>query len=210
MRTAILFLAGILLAGCASTQPNEPLERLPQLIVQEPFPPMTETLFNSRHDVDLKIQVADNGNVLRAELLNPTGDTEWDSLAQYRVGKWRFAPALHEGKPMQMWITIHAQIKFDEPLTMHLAEIVCPSSTVADSVYDMLLAGEDFNRLVSVFSIGSSITERGDLGEVDIHRYRQELQKDLMALRENRFTRPLAMGDHFVIFKRLERRIRYQ
>ncbi len=210
MRATIFFLAGIFLAGCASTQPSEPLERLPQLIVQEPFPPMSETLFHSRHDVDLKIQVAENGNVLRAELLNPTGDAEWDSLAVLRIGTWRFAPAMHEGKTMQMWVTIHAQIRFDDPITMHLAEIVCPSSTVADSVYDLLLAGEDFSKLASIYSIGPSGAQHGDLGEVDIHRYLHVVQKDLISLKENRFTRPLAMGDHFYIFKRVGRNVQYQ
>ena len=210
MRTAILFLVGILLTGCASTQPSEPLERLPQLIVQEPFPPMSEALFKTRHDVELKIQVADNGNVLKAELLDPTGDSEWDSLALTRIGKWRFSPAMRAGKPMQMWITIHAQIKFDDPITMHLAELVCPSSSVADSVYGLLLAGEDFYRLASVVSTGATIAMEGDLGEVDIHRYRQEVQKTLVSLREDHFTKPLEMGDHFVIFKRLGRNVLYQ
>ena len=171
---------------------------------------MTETLFHSRHDVDLKIQVAENGNVLRAEILNPTGNSEWDSLAVNRIGTWKFAPAMHEGRPMQMWVTIHAQIRFDDPVTMHLAEIVCPSSAAADSVYALLLGGEDFYRLVSIFSIGASNAGHGDLGEVDIHRYRQEVQKGLISLREDRFTRPLAMGDHFVIFKRLGRNVQYQ
>ena len=86
---------------------------------------------------------------------------------------------------------------------MGLREIVCENSLVADSVYALLLAGEDFGKLVSGFSISKSKSDNGNLGEIDIHRYTEAVQKALLQLKENGFTKPLAMGDQFVIFKRI-------
>ena len=102
-----------------------------------------------------------------------------------------------------MWVTIRAYVKAEEPLTMGLAECVCMDQHLADSVYALLLTGEDFGRLVSLFSISKSKANNGDLGQVDIHRYEQGVQKTLRRLKENEITEPLAMGQQYVIFKRL-------
>ncbi len=199
----LFFLAIVLWCGCASIQPQELPDKLPHLIEQEPFPPMSYALFKTHHEFDLKLQIEDNGNVLKAEILNPTGDAEWDSMAVQRIGKWRFSPAIHAGNPIRMWVTIRAYVKAEEPLTMGLADFVCMDPRLADSVYSLLLSGEDFGRLVSLFSISKSKANNGDLGQVDIHRYTKGVQKTLLQLKENEITEPLAMGQQYVIFKRV-------
>jgi parvulin-like peptidyl-prolyl isomerase len=93
---------------------------------------------------------------------------------------------------------------------MGLREIVCANSLIADSVYALLLGGEDFGKLVSKFSISKSRALNGDLGEVDIHRYTEEVQKALLHLRENEFTKPLAMGEQYAIFQRIVWDVRLQ
>ncbi len=204
MKTLYLFLlTPVLWCGCASIQPQEMPDKLPHLIEQEPFPAMSYAISNTHQEFDLKLQIADNGNVLKAEILNPTGDAEWDSMAVQRIEKWRFSPAIHSGSPIRMWVTVHAYIKAEEPLTMGLAEFVCMNSSLADSVYTLLLSGEDFGRLVFLFSISKSKANNGDLGQVDVHRYDQGVRKTLLRLKENEITEPLAMGQQYVIFKRV-------
>lgn len=196
-------LALVFWCGCASIQPQELPDNLPHLIEQEPFPPMSYAVTKTRHEFDLRLQIEDNGNVLNAEILNPTGDAEWDSMAIHRIEKWRFSPAIRAGKPIRIWVTIRAYVKSEDPLTMGLAEFVCMDPRLADSVYALLLTGEDFGRLVSHFSISKSKANNGDLGQVDIHRYTQGVQKTLLQLKENDITEPLAMGQQYVIFKRV-------
>ena len=93
---------------------------------------------------------------------------------------------------------------------MPLAEIVCANSSIADTVYTLLQGGEKFERMVSLYSVGKSRTYNGDLGEVDIHRYAENIQKSLLQLKANECTEPLAMGEQFVIFKRLVWDVRIQ
>ena len=203
MKPPYLFLSVLALwCGCASIQPQELPDKLPHLIEQEPFPPMSYAISKTHNEFDLKLQIEDNGNVLKAEILNPTGDVEWDSMAIQRIEKWRFSPAMLAGHPIRMWVRIRAHVKSEEPRTMDLAEFVCTDPRLADSVYALLLTGEDFGRLVSLFSVSKSKANNGDLGQVDIHRYTHGVQKRLLQLKENEITEPLAMGQQYVIFKR--------
>lgn len=211
MKLCFLFISVCVLSyGCASTKPEEMPDKLPRLVEQEPFPPMSEGLSKTRHDFDLRLQIGEDGTVLRAELMSPSGDAEWDSLALKRIEKWKFSPAMQAGKPLRIWISIRACVRCAEPLKMGLREIVCANSLLADSVYALLLAGEDFGKLVSKFSISKSKVYKGDLGEVDIHRYSEEVQKTLLHLGENEFTKPLAMGEQFAIFQRIVWDVRLQ
>jgi len=208
--TCIVFIACIIACGCSSSQLTEMPEKLPRLIEQEPFPPMSGDLLVNHSEFDLKILVAENGSVLKAELLNPIGDAAWDTLATSRMKQWKFSPAIQNGKPIPMWITFRAHVKCETPVYIGLAEIVCENSSDADSAYSLLLAGKDFGMLVSRFSISDSKANHGDLGQVDISRYGESMKHVLAELKENEFTQPLALGEHFVIFKRLATHERFQ
>lgn len=210
MKSSLIFIIVPLIAlGCATTEPVEMPDKLPHLVEQEPFPPLPTAFAQTRLQLDLRLQVAENGTVLKGEILNPSGDAAWDSVALTKIKKWRFSPAVHNGKPMAMWVNIAARIKFEEPLYVRLAEIVCPSIAIADSVRALLTAGGDFGFLASSFSISQSKDQRGDLGQIDICRYRDEVKKVLSALRENEISDPVAVGDRYVIFKRLSDGVRF-
>ena len=185
-------------------------EKMPRLIERAPFPPMSDALLFRHSELDLRILVAEDGSVLKAELLNPTNDAAWDALASDRMKLWRFSPAIQNGKPISMWINFHARIKCETPVYIGLAEIECESVSVADSVYALLRAGGEFGLLVSSFSIGRAKGNRGDLGQVDISRYGESVKKVLAELKENKFTEPLPLGEHYVIFKRLSTDVRFE
>ena len=206
----VFFLACAFACGCASTEPTEMPEKLPQLIEHEPFPPMSSTLLDNHPEFDLKILVAEDGSVLKAEFLNPTGNVAWDTLAIAKMKQWIFSPAIENGKPISMWINFRAHIKSEIPTYFRLAEIVCENASTADSVYALLRTGENFETLVSRFSIANSKENHGDLGHVDISRYGEEVKHVLAELKENAFTEPIALGEHDVIFKRLTEDVRFQ
>ena len=208
--TCIFFIACVIAYGCASTQPAGMPEKLPRLIEYEPFPPMSGALLNNHPEFDLRILVAEDGSVLKAELLTLSGDAAWDTLAKARMKQWIFSPAIQNGKPIPMWVNFRARIKCEIPVYFELAEIVCENVSTADSAYALLQAGENFETLVSRFSISHSKENHGDLGHVDISRYGEEVKHVLAGLKENDFTEPVALGEHYVIFKRLKGDVRFQ
>jgi TonB family protein len=208
--TWIFFIAFAIAGGCASTESVDMPEKMPRLIEQEPFPPMSDALLSRHSELNLRILIAEDGSVLKAELLNPSNDAAWDALASDRMKQWKFSPAIHNGKPVSMWINFHAHVKCETPVYIGLAEIECESASVADSVYALLRAGRDFGLLVSNFSIAKSKGNRGDLGQVDISRYGESVKQVLAGLKENTFTEPLPMGEHYVIFKRLSADVRFE
>jgi len=171
---------------------------------------MSAALLVHHSELDLRILVADDGSVQKAEILNPSGDAAWDELAGSRMKQWKFSPAIQKGKPIAMWINFHAHVKCEAPVYIGLAEIVCETAMVADSVYALLKAGKAFDALVSTYSISHSKENHGDLGQVDISRYGEKVRRVLRGLDENGYSEPLAMGEHFVIFKRLASEVRYE
>jgi TonB family protein len=200
---SISLFACLLLWGCGSTESVDMPEVMPRLIEQEPFPPMSEALVLSHSELDLRILISEDGSVLKAQLINPSTDAAWDSLAGERMKEWKFSPAIHRGKPIAMWINFHAHVKFEIPVYVGLAEIECGTAELADSVFTLLQAGKNFDSLVSSFSISKSKENHGQLGQVDISRYGDRVKRILTALKGNGYTEPIALGEHFVIFKRL-------
>ena len=206
----ILLILPFLALGCASNQAVDMPDRLPHLVEQEPLPPLPRSMSINHVVFDLRMQVTENGSVANAEILNPSGDPTWDSLALAKMGKWIFSPALRDGKPISMWVTMAAKVRFEEPVFMRLAEIVCPSPTIADSVRALLLGGQDFSTLASGFSVSRSKEEGGNLGRIDICRYRDEVKKVLADLSVNEISVPVAVGDKYIIFKHLSDEVRIQ
>ena len=204
MKTALIcFFGCFLLWGCASTETVDMPEVMPRLIEQEPFPPMSEALVLNHSELELRILISEDGSVLKAQLMNPSTDAVWDSLAGERMKEWRFSPAMHGGKPITMWINFHAYIKFESPVYVGLAEIECSTIELADSVFALLQAGKNFDSLASSFSISKSKENHGQLGQVDISRYGDRVKRILTALKGDGYTEPIPLGEHFVIFKRL-------
>jgi hypothetical protein len=201
MKPLLLFLAA-LRAGCAGTQPVDTYIA-PRLIDQEPFPALPPSLSVYAQDYRMKLQIGTDGSVLRVALEHWSGNPDWDSMAVQKIKRWRFTPALYNGTPVKLWVDLHACVRCEEPILRGLAEIVLPTREMADSVYGMLQRGEEFERIASLYSIAPSRVNRGRLGEVDIHRFPNDVHGILQDLTMNEFTSPLAVGSYFCIYKRV-------
>jgi TonB family protein len=194
----------VLMVGCASMVPPETDVRMPELISQVPLPALSPKLQGKPLRLQLKIHVAEDGSVREAQFAESSGDPEWDHLALEKVRQWTFAPARHGDRPVSIWIRQSIVLQFTDQLVMSLAEIHCPTAGVADSLYGLLLGGADFGALARRFSVASSAPSGGVMGDVDIRTFPYAVQEQVRQLKPGEFTRPMRLGEHYVLILRQE------
>lgn len=197
----------VLLASCKSLELPETPETLPQLVYQVPLPPWPVSTTHRELSLDLKIYVGTDGVVRDAVLMTPTVFREWDKQALQEVRKWRFSPAMARGKPIPLWIRQTVRVQFEEPLLMVLAEIAVTEAALADSLYDLLESGVSFDTLAKRFSVAASREQGGLVGEIDVRTFPSDVRRELVKLREGRFSEPLVLGQQYVIYKRLKQKL---
>ncbi len=192
-----------IISGCSTYQPDETILVQPKVVEQSELPPINWDSRNNDFEFYCEMVISCCGKVEKAKLLTGSGDPLWDSLAQLSLMNWKFDPAIYQGHPIKISVRRKIKVVFDRPIIFSLAEIHLQNYEKADSVYKALLAGADFFLLAGNCSVSDSKIINGNLGNVNIRRYNQEIQNALANLDENEFTKPLGYADHFVIFKRL-------
>lgn len=199
----IIFLS-LILYSCSVFETQEPSLIQPKLIKQTELPPLKTSVFFKTFEFYCEMLVNTNGDVEKVKLLNSFGDAEWDSSAQIALMQWKYSPAIYDGHPIKLNIRRKIKVVFVEPIIIPLGEIELPDFQTADSVYKFLLMGNDFNFLASQYSISASKNKNGLLGQVNIRHYSKEISSILNELKEGEFTKPLAYGEHYIIFKRMK------
>ncbi len=202
LRLFLSFVSAALIFGCAEFGQLGANVTPPALLEKTALPPPPATIKSQDFNLKLELVISKEGKVLYAHLRNSSGDPDWDSLAVQNVFEWKYAPAMSDGKPIQMKIAQTAHVILSPPMMMNLSEILCTTLAGADSVYSELQAGMSFDSLARKYSIAGSAVNGGKLGEIDIHRYGDEIQSALQRLRPGDFTHPLEMGPNYVIYKR--------
>lgn len=202
MKRVILFLGVCCLLGCSS-MPYVTDTSIPQLLIQYPLPPVPESMTRPEFQIDMILFILEDGSVGKARLLKGVGDESWDTLAVATIKKWRFTAARMENQPISTWYRLKTTVRSAVPVNMTLAEILCTSADVADSVHEALKQGKDFSELAVKYSVSPSRDKKGMLGDVNINIYPENIRKILGRLSPNDFTRPAKYGDLYAIFKRL-------
>jgi TonB family protein len=200
-----LVAVAFVLAGCASLPMPEAPDTLPQLIYQVPLPAWPHPAVIQDVPLELMIRVAADGSVSNASLVTSSGNTEWDTLALAAVRQWRFSPARNGPTPIPTWIRQKVRVHFEAPSLMTLRELTFADQQFADSLYVLLQLGSPFDSLARTFSVSKSRARGGFLGEIDIRAYPSHIRRTLSSLHAGEFTKPLPLGDQFVIFKRESR-----
>jgi TonB family protein len=193
----------LLLAGCTSPPAEVRVDRYPILIESTPLPAAPSWFRRNELILDLRIYVAADGSVRDLEWIESSNDKDWDADARDAILKWKYQPALEGGKPIAIWVRNTVKVQFEEPVTFPLAEIVCPNGEVADSVYALLAGGRGFADLAREVSVGSDRANGGYRGLTNIGIFPVAIREVLRKLKEGEITKPLRLGDRFVIYKRL-------
>jgi hypothetical protein len=190
--------------GCSSMQQMND-GTTPQLLIQSPFPPLPETLTRPVFELETVLFIMEDGTVGKTRMLKGSGDAAWDSLVLSSMRQWRFTPARMDNKPVASWFHMQSTLRFGNPQLMHLAEILCTTEDEADTVYNAIDQGQNFNELAMRYSVDPSREMSGMLGEVDINLYPENIRKPLSKLLIDGYTKPLKYGDLYAIFKRLKK-----
>jgi TonB family protein len=202
MKTMLVFICLIFLAGCATLQQPETAVSQPELLEQTSLPPIEGTIFNNSLRLVIRMLIDEEGNVIKAKFINGSGNEEWDAVALESIAKWRFSPAKLNNKPIKIWVNQIALVKIQEPVFWAVSEILCGSYEEARSVYDSLIEGKDFSEMASRYSVSATKAIKGYLGKVDINMYSQPIREQIMKLKDNEFTKPIKYGSKFIIFKK--------
>lgn len=203
MKMHIFLCLLLITSGCTVFQPVETTLIQPKLLKQVELPPIRESIYNNYFEFYCEMLINANGDVERAKLLTGTDDGVWDSLAALSLLEWKYTPAIYDGHPIKLVIYRKIKVVFEDPRIYSLAEIQLQNNNQADSVYNALLNGADFTLLALKCSISESKILNGNLGNVNINHFSEDIRIALANLDEGEFTEPLVYGDHFVIYKRL-------
>ena len=205
MKKLTFLICLVLLAGCSSIQTERAFIKEPELLKQAALPLIPQSIYRENLELVSDILVTENGSVERASFIKSSGDKDWDALAIASILKWKFTPALYNGKPIKLLVRRKIRIQFTEPQIMNLAEIVFVNLKQADSAYEVLITGGDFNEIVSKYSISPSRINNGLLGEVNIQNYSKDISSVLSDLKEGQVSKPIPYGQNYIIFKRLKK-----
>ena len=203
MKPLVLLFPLIFFSACSSTQETTGIT-LPGLIYQHPLPAFPKPLSTFQLKIALKIFVGENGNVRDVELLNSSGDRSWDTAAANTIREWKYSPAKYDGKPVSIWLRQTAVVQFSDPQYLILGEIIFSDEETADSAFALLESGANFSEIVQRYSIASSRSSNGSLGNVNVQIFPEQIKKALLRLNQGAHTAPLKYGEQFAIFKRLK------
>ncbi len=206
MRNAPIIVALILIAtgtsGCAIFGSVEGKITPPTLIEKVALP--TPPAGNENMFLKAELLVAKDGSVRLVRLLTSSGDSKWDSDAVDIIKQWKYSPPLENNVPVQMRIVQIAHVVATPPLQVHLAQLFFKTESQADSALALLKAGASFDSLAGTNSIKNSVLHGGDLGDVDVHLFPQDIQGELSSLKQGQLSQVLPMGPYYSIFKRIK------
>jgi TonB family protein len=192
------------LIGCHATQQSTVLPTQPQLLRSTPLPPLTSPTAVLGLKLNVMFRILSDGTVGEVNLLTPSGDPKWDTLALRSMKQWRFTRIHHDGGPAETWVRypVLVQPQIKEPVVMTLGELSAATEREADSLYTLIENGADFDALALNAPGTSAGDQKSYLRTLDIASYPSAVRDDLRRLREEEVTRPLRVDNRFVIYKR--------
>jgi TonB family protein len=199
----ILLVVILTFAGCAFFSETQKPDTLPELVFRTALPAVPADWAGSRPKIEVLFHVSRTGTITDASFVDSPGAPAWESRALEEMKQWRFSPARVGEDSVPVWVRVPIIVRFNAKYVLNLAQLVCADQASADSAYQLLLAGHPFETIVRELPSAGSGTYEKNIGKTDISVYAKEIQDELTKLKENGFTRPLQIGNSFVIFKRL-------
>jgi TonB family protein len=192
----------ILLVGCAGELQTVTPTDTAEVVSMTSLPPLTTPSYRSQLKLTALFRTRADGTVMEVRLLTSSGDLPWDAAARDSMRLWRFAPARQDWSTPDRWIRCAVTVRVEPRIVMALGELTTTSEREADSLYSLLLAGVDFDTLAK--RIRGGLSGPGGGADVDIAKFPLHVRNELRRLDVNGVTRPLRLGDTYVIYKRFD------
>lgn len=198
-RNVIILAAALpLLFSCAILKP-EPGPSYPQLVSLSPMPELPDDVLEL--EMNVIFHIAQDGTVKHLKILNSSGYQDWDKAAADSMKNWRFV-TLEEDS---LWIRRTVKAQFEEERIFNLGEIIASDKQTADSLYTALREGHSFNDILNNIQNNELLhTEARILEQMPISMYPQNVREKLRKLHEGDYTKPIQVGDRYIIYKRLK------
>ena len=192
----IVAFVSVLLIGCAAVPPTDSSIRPPELISMTRLPQIDQPSPAGVIRLSVTLHILKDGSVGEVSLVESSGFERWDSAVVHAVREWRYTTPRRNGRPIDLWLRQPVIVRPQEAVIRILGELVSNSLQEADSIFNLLQIGADFDALAG----GQSRF----LGAVDIAIFPQNIRGALQSLREYDVTRPLRVGEKYIIYKRFK------
>lgn len=191
----------LLLSGCIGIHETGLMVPRQELIKVSPLPPLVTPTSTRGVKLGVLFRVLHDGRVAEVHILKSGAEPQWDSTAIELMKQWRFSAIAYDTMADGHWIHYLFDVQVQEPIVMTLGELVSSQLQVADSLY-ALLNGMAFDVISKQMTVGSSGEQGRFLGAVDIGTYPERVRNELRRVHVNGFTRPIRLGDSYVIYIR--------
>jgi TonB family protein len=204
VQTLFLLILTLLTSCRTSEEAAQQYDVLPKLLEQTP-PVYPERFLLGKEDavVLLRLRLNDEGRVVGAAVVSTSGDSALDYAALEAVKRWKYSPAMREGKPVP--IAIEQQVRFSlRPFeVISFYELVVTREELADSLWGLLDRGVDFGELAKKFSEAPSAAEGGLRQTVRFDVLPSAVRIVLERLSPGQLSSPFVRSDgKYVILKR--------
>lgn len=199
---ATLLVVLLLVAGCATPELATSPPSQTELVSMTPLPPITS--MSSAFGIKLVavFRVLPDGSTEEVTLIRSSGDKNWDRPAIDSMKQWRFVPFTGDTAREDRLIRLAVIVQVQDPVVMQLAEMVISSKEKADSLYDLLKEGADFEALAASTFTATAVGSWKPRASVNVVRYPSHVREALCTLRSNQISEPIRIGLDYVIFKK--------
>jgi TonB family protein len=193
-----------ILGGCAVQREAYEPDVLPRLRDYQPITCTSPVVGSTEYRVTVQMNIDEKGNVIHAALRRSTGSMDLDDSILTAVQRWTYYPAEVKGQPVPLAMSQLITIRFEPSLLYTLAEIVVPSSTLADSLVQEIHNGIEFEELARKFSNSRSAIIGGYLGNVELKNFHPDIYQVVRKLYPGDVSAPLTVDHSYIIYKRIK------
>ena len=194
----------VLFAGCSTIPQADLATDQPELISSVPLPSYPASVPTQGLRMNTLMHIMKDGTVGNVRILGSSGDAEWDSMAAQSMKQWRYSTPRQSGTPVDLWMRQLVIVQIQQPIMRILGALVSSSKREADSLYALLEGGTKFETLAKHEGVESSAVNGKYLGSVDISSYPRPVREELRKLREDEVSRPVRIGEKYIIYKRFK------
>ncbi|MEX2632849.1 MAG: TonB family protein [Balneolales bacterium] len=190
----LLFCLLLLFIGCATQRDTFEIIEKTELPLYEGEP--------VEEPITLRVQfeVLKDGSVVDVRLLSKSEDSNWDHAVADSMKNWKFSS--HESDS-SVWVQKNIRVQLLPSYILNLGELSIKNEQDANILYSRLRAGVSFQQLAKQVQENSStgMTSRY-LNEINTSQYPSYVSKILIELEVGEISRPVQIGEDYVIFKR--------